>query len=120
MGLQMFIDANVTAEDIATAGEFDFPDLTDAQAADLAKIFLDRECVDMGQVMADMMKEQSSGALTEAQASCIFDKMAKSDAFAKAFASGLAGEEDPESSAAMEYEILEFLGDCEIPLDAFG
>ena len=120
MGVQMFVDAGVSAEDVTAAGEFDFPELTDEQTAGLAEIFVDGDCVDMGALMADQMMEQSEGALTEDQAACIGDGMAKSDAFNDAFAAGIAGQEDPEADAAIESEILALIVDCDIPLDAFG
>ena len=120
MGVQMFVDAGVSAEDVTAAAEFDFPELTDEQTAGLAEIFVDGDCVDMGALMADMMMEQSAGALTEDQAACIGDGMAESDAFNDAFAAGIAGQEDPEADAAIESEILRLIVDCDIPLDAFG
>lgn len=120
MGVQMFVDAGVSAEDVTAAADFDFPELTDEQTAGLAEIFVDGECVDMGALMADQMMEQSGGALTEDQAACIGDGMAKSDAFNDAFAAGIAGQEDADADAAIESEILELIVDCDIPLDAFG
>jgi len=120
MGVQMFVDAGVSAEDVTAAADFDFPELTEEQTAGLAEIFVDGDCVDMGALMADQMMEQSGGALTEEQAACIGDGMAKSDAFNDAFAAGIAGQEDAESGAAIESEILELIFECEIPLDALG
>jgi hypothetical protein len=116
----MFIDAGVSAEDVTAAGEFDFPDLTEEQTAGLTEIFLDGECIDMGALMADMMMEQSAGALTEDQAACIGDGLAASESFAEVFASGVAGDESADPGTVMESEILQLIVDCDIPLDAFG
>ncbi|MCE2762976.1 MAG: hypothetical protein LW627_00465 [Ilumatobacteraceae bacterium] len=120
MGVQMFVDAGVSAEDVTAAADFDFPELTEEQTAGLTEIFLDGECIDMGALMADMMMEQSAGALTEDQAACIGDGLAASESFAEVFASGVAGDESADPGTVMESEILQLIVDCDIPLDAFG
>ena len=120
MGLQMFVDAGVSAEDITADAEFDFPDLTDEQNTDLVNVFLDGECVDMGQMMADTMMEQSDGALTEEQASCIGDGIASSEGFGQALTAEITGADSTEADAAMEDEILGLIMECDIPLDSLG
>lgn len=120
MGLQMFVDAGVSAEDITSDAEFDFPDLTDEQNTDLVNVFLDGECVDMGQMMADTMMEQSDGALTEEQASCIGDGIASSEGFGQALTAEITGADSTEADAAMEDEILGLIMECDIPLDSLG
>ena len=120
MGLQMFLDAGVSAEDITADAEFDFPDLTDEQNTDLVNVFLDGECVDMGQLMADAMMEQSAGALTEEQASCIGDGIASSEGFGQVLTAEITGADSTEAEAAMEDEFLGLIMECDIPLDSLG
>ena len=119
LGVQTFIDAGMSAEDVSSSGSLDFPELTDEQSTDIAAIFLDGDCVDMGQLMADMMMQQSSG-LTAEQAKCIGDGMSDSEPFGDALVAGISGDDTEDPGAAMEAVLMDLIGSCDIPLDAFG
>jgi hypothetical protein len=71
-------------------------------------------------MMADTMMEQSDGALTEEQASCIGDGIASSEGFGQALTAEITGADSTEADAAMEDEILGLIMECDIPLDSLG
>lgn len=120
LGVQMFIDAGLSAEDVATVEEFDFPELTEEQEADFVEIFLDGDCIDLGAFIADDMIESSGGALSEDQAACIGDGVAESDVYKDVLVASILGREDADSDNAVESEILRLVTDCDIPLDLLG
>lgn len=120
MGTEMFAEANLSPSDVATADTLDLPDPSAEQMTELAGIFLDGDCVDMGEIMAEQMMIQSGGQLTEEQAKCIGDILVNSEAFAEAFASSVAGTDSGDLGAGMESDIMNGIMECDIPLDAFG
>ena len=120
IGVDAFVEAGMSAEDVSSSGSLDFPELTDAQTKDLAAIFLDGDCVDMGQLMSDLLLQQSSGSLTAEQAQCLGDGMAKSEPFADALAAGIAGDDTSDPGSAMTSVLVDLIGTCDVPMDAFG
>lgn len=120
VGVQAFIDAGMDASDVSSTGSFDFPELSDAQNKDLAAIFLDGDCVDMGELMADLMMQSSTGSLTEEQAKCLGDGMAKSENFAGALVAAISGDDSADPGSAMTADLMNLIDTCGVPLDAFG
>jgi hypothetical protein len=120
MGEDIFTEANLSPSDVASSDSLDLPDPSAEQMTELAAIFLDGDCVDMGALMADIMMTQSGGNLTEDQATCLGDILVDSEAFADAFAASVAGTDSGDVGAGMESDIMDGIAQCDIPLDAFG
>ena len=116
LGIDFFLDNEISPEDINGDGPFGGVDLDEEQATAMVDVLWGGECLDLVDVIAGQIVVDDSGTLDDDKIRCFVSKMLESPGFKEAMVSSVTGDDSADPFESVDDIFSIFVG-CDISFE---